>query len=117
MRRFLAALGGIGLLGVTRAATLMAHDCVGGVDCIETAGYNAVVSVVGGLLAGGAAAIGGTLGTEALIDMTTSVDDIMGTPDTGSASTDAPADGTSPRSPDDGSDLPGARSDQPPDNS
>ena len=82
MRRFLAALGGIGLLWVTRAATLMAHDCVGGVDCLETAGYNAVVSVVGGLLAGGAAAIGGTLGTEALIDMTTSVDDIMGSPDT-----------------------------------
>jgi hypothetical protein len=47
------------LQAIVWVSIALADNCVGGVDCLETAGYNMGLGVLGGALAAGAAALGG----------------------------------------------------------
>ncbi|MBI4318816.1 MAG: RHS repeat protein [Chloroflexi bacterium] len=51
MRRLLPILGLALVMGAVPPDVALAHDCSSLVDCLQTAGYNAVVAIVGGILA------------------------------------------------------------------
>lgn len=55
---------GVGLfLALGEPAIALAHDCSGVADCLQTAGYNAVLGITGGIMAVGAGIIGTVLST------------------------------------------------------
>ena len=74
MRKGIAVIGSAAALVALCAARAAAHDCVGGVDCLETAGYNAGIAILGGFMAGGAALLSGGLG----FDPSATPDDVLG---------------------------------------